>query len=84
MVGASDRIRTDGQRFTKSRRHFERIGRFLASQFRPEFTWLGYQPPGQFRGYFIGKWPEIQKKYRLARSVRATMADIALPLIKPM
>jgi hypothetical protein len=62
MTGASGQSRTDDRRFTKSRRDFDRIGRFLASQFQPEFTWLGYQPPGQFRGYFIGKWPEIQKK----------------------
>jgi hypothetical protein len=59
---ASGQSRTDDRRFTKSRRDFVRIGRFLASQFQPEFTWLGYQLPGQFPGYFMGKWPEIQLK----------------------
>jgi hypothetical protein len=63
--GASGQSRTDDRRFTKPGSSFDRIGRFLASQFQPEFTWLGYQPPGQFRGYFSGKWPEIQCKMNL-------------------
>jgi len=62
MVGASGRIRTDGQRFTKSGRGFDRICRFLASQFQPEFTWLGYQPPGQLQENIRGKSGKIQQK----------------------
>ena len=60
LDSASGESRTDDQRFTKSRLDFDRISRFLASQLRPEFTWLGYQPPGQFRGNYSGKWREIQ------------------------
>jgi hypothetical protein len=52
---ASGQSRTDDRRFTKSGRGFDRIGRFLASQFQPECTWLGYQPPGQFQGNYSEK-----------------------------
>jgi len=62
MTGASGQSRTDDRRFTKSGRGFDRIGRFLASQFQPEFAWLGYQPPGQLRGNISRKSGKIQEK----------------------
>ena len=68
LDSASGQSRTDDQRFTKSGRGFDRIGRFLASQFQPEFTWLGYQPPGQLRGNYRGKWQEIQNNSGIGSS----------------
>jgi len=66
MVGASGQSRTDDRRFTKYRRDFYCFDRFLASQFQPEFTWLGYQPPGQLRGNISIKSEKIQCKMTFA------------------
>jgi hypothetical protein len=66
MTGASGQSRTDDRRFTKSGRGFDHIGHFLASQFPPDFTWLGYQPPGQFQGNYSEKWREIQSNFGLS------------------
>jgi hypothetical protein len=60
MIGASGQSRTDDRRFTKSGSDFDGIDSDLASQFQPEFTWLGYQPPDQLRGNISRKSGKIQ------------------------
>jgi hypothetical protein len=55
LNGASGQSRTDDRRFTKSRLDFVDFVGYLASQFQSEFTWLGYQSPGQLRGNIRGK-----------------------------